>query len=67
MDNYQEMVIAILENKDIPKRMTARELSHETGATERAVTGWKNGAIPQNLLVRETIKRLYKKRIEDER
>lgn len=56
MDNYQEMVIVILSQEN----MTERELARKTGVTERAITGWKKGAIPQNLLVRETIKRLYK-------
>lgn len=57
MDNYQEMVNTIL------KDMTVRDLSHKTGASERAVTGWRNGAIPQNLFIRETIKALYKERL----
>lgn len=56
MDDYQKMVNAILED------MTARVLSHETGASERAVTGWTNGAIPQNLKVRKKIIELYKER-----
>lgn len=60
MDNYQEMVTTILSEED----MTERILALKTGVTERAITGWKNGAIPQNLLVRGTIKRLYKERIE---
>lgn len=53
-DDYQKMVNAILED------MTVRELSHETGSSERAITGWKNGAIPQNLKVRKKIIELYK-------